>query len=115
MNGASLLLVAFKWMLLGRVARLGPLVNGASPVGGEEARGDSPSSPLSLLRLGVGKGGEEPETFLSVDRFNPPLVFLSASPISVGIKFRSIYQKKNNNNVKTRWKFTFLSCKEVQR
>lgn len=59
-NGASLLPVAFKWMLLGRVARLGPLVNGASPVGGEEARGDSPSSPPSLLRLGEGKGGEEP-------------------------------------------------------
>lgn len=73
MNGASLLLVAFKWTLLGRVAGLGPLVNGASPVGGEEARGDSPSSPPSLLRLRVGKGREESQTFLSADRFNPPL------------------------------------------
>lgn len=65
-NGASLLLAAFQWTLLGRMASLGPLVNGASPVGGEEARGDSPSSPLSLLRLGVGEGGEEPQASLCV-------------------------------------------------
>ena len=45
MNGASLLLAAFKWTLLGRVANPGPLMNGASPVGGEQARGDSPSPP----------------------------------------------------------------------
>lgn len=45
MNGASLLLAAFKWTLLGRVANPGLLMNGASPLGGEQARGDSPSPP----------------------------------------------------------------------
>lgn len=41
MNGAGLLLSAFKWMLLSRVASWGPLVNGASPVGGDQARENS--------------------------------------------------------------------------
>lgn len=39
-NGASLLLAAFKWTLLGRVANPGPHECRASPVGGEQARGD---------------------------------------------------------------------------
>lgn len=63
MNGASLLLAAFKWMLLGRVASPGPLVNEASPVGGEEARGDSLSPPPVTAEAGGGKRGRSaPDT-----------------------------------------------------
>lgn len=91
----------------------GPLVNGASPVGGEQARGDSPSLPLSLLRLGVRRGEKEvPQTLLSADRFTfHGSSSVLASPVSVRIKSSGIHTQK----VKTRWKFTFLSCKEVQR
>lgn len=58
MNGASLLLSAFKWTLLGRVASLGPLVNGASPAGGEQARGDSPSPPPVTAEAEVRERGK---------------------------------------------------------
>lgn len=57
MNGASLLLAAFKWTPLGRVASLGPLVNEVSPVGGEEARGDSPSPSPGTAEAGGGERG----------------------------------------------------------
>lgn len=57
MNGASLLLAASKWTLLGRVASPGPLVNEASPVGGEETRGDSPSPPCVTAEAGGGDRG----------------------------------------------------------
>lgn len=89
-NGASLLLAAFERMLLGRVASLGPLVNGASPVGGEQARGDSPSPPPVPDEAEAEGRGRSTLTLLSADKSNPPLVFLCASPISVGIKFSCI-------------------------
>lgn len=64
-NGASLLLAAFKWTLLGRVASLGPLVNGASPVGGEQARGDSPfPPPVTAEAEARGRGKSAPDPSL---------------------------------------------------
>lgn len=65
MNGASLLLAAFKWTLLGRVASPGPLVNGASPVGGEQARSDSPSPPpVTAEAEAGGRGRSAPDPSL---------------------------------------------------
>lgn len=65
-NGASLLLAAFKWTLLGRVASLGPLVNGASPVGGEQASGGFPSPPPVTAEAEVrGRGKSAPDPSLS--------------------------------------------------
>ena len=62
MNGASLLLAAFKWTLLGRVANPGPLMNGASPLGDEQARGDSPSPPPGPDEAEAGRRGRSTPT-----------------------------------------------------
>lgn len=44
----------------------GPLVNGASPVGGEQARGDSLSPPPVTAKAGGGgRGRSAPNAFLS--------------------------------------------------
>lgn len=109
MNGASLLLAAFKWTLLGRVANPGPLMNGASPVGGEQARGDSPSPPPGPDEAETGGRGRSTPTLLSADKFNP-LPVLCASPITAAEQVQL-----HTHTKKLGLKFLFLSCKEVQR
>ena len=113
MNGASLLLAAFKWTLLGRVANPGPLMNGASPVGGEQARGDSPSPPPGPDEAETGGRGRSTPTLLSADKFNPLSVLLCASPITAAetssvaythkkVRMKVSHIKKSKDNQRSR-------------